>query len=253
MVQAATTISVQDMVSDSEWQQRVDLAACYRLLAHYGWDDLVFTHNTARVPDTEHFLINPFGLKFNEVSASSLVKIDCEGNKVMDSAYPILQAGFIVHSAIHLGRDDAHCVMHTHTRAGCAVGAQEAGLLMINQKSMEFYNRLGYHDYEGIADNFEERDRMAKNLGSHKAMIMRNHGLLSVGDNMAQAFGTMRRLHEACEIQLMAQAGGGALTTPSPEICEHTACQFDNIGGLNENAWAAELRMLDCIDPSFRD
>ena len=253
MAEAATTISVQDMVSDSEWQQRVDLAACYRLLAHYGWDDLVFTHNTARVPDTEHFLINPFGLKFNEVTASSLVKIDCEGNKVMDSAYPILQAGFIVHSAIHLGRDDAHCVMHTHTRAGCAVGAQEAGLLMINQKSMEFYNRLGYHDYEGIADNFEERDRMAKNLGSHKAMIMRNHGLLSVGDNMAQAFGTMRRLHEACEIQLMAQAGGGVLTIPSPEICEHTACQFDNIGGLNETAWAAELRMLDCIDPSFRD
>ena len=115
------------MVSDAEWQQREDLAACYRLLAHYGWDDWVFTHNTARVPDTEHFLINPFGLKFNEVTASSLVKIDREGNKVMDSSYPILHAGFIVHSAIHLGRHGAHCVLHTHTRAGCAVGAQDAG------------------------------------------------------------------------------------------------------------------------------
>ena len=253
MVEAAKKIRVRDMVSDAEWQQREDLAACYRLLAHYGWDDWVFTHNTARVPDTEHFLINPFGLKFNEVTASSLVKIDREGNKVMDSPYPILQAGFIVHSAIHLGRDDAHCVMHTHTKAGCAVGAQELGLLMLNQKSMEFYNRLGYHDYEGIADNLEERDRMAKNLGLHKAMIMRNHGLLSVGDTMAQAFGTMRRLHEACEIQVMAQAGGSALTVPSPKTCEHAARQFDNIRGLNETAWAAELRMLDGIDPSFRD
>lgn len=253
MVQAATPINIQDMVSEKEWAQRVDLAACYRLLAHYGWDDWVFTHNTARVPDTDHFLINPFGLKFNEVTASSLVKIDREGNKVMDSPHPILQAGFIVHSAIHLGRDNAHCVMHTHTKAGCAVAAQAGGLLMLNQKSMEFHDRVGYHPYEGIADNLEERDRMAANLGSHKALIMQNHGLLTVGETMAQAFGTMRRLHEACEIQLMAQAGGGDLVVPSPETCEHAARQFDDIKPLNDTAWAAELRMLDGIDPSYRE
>ena len=253
MVQAATPINIQDMVSEKEWAQRVDLAACYRLLAHYGWDDWVFTHNTARVPDTDHFLINPFGLKFNEVTASSLVKIDREGNKVMDSPHPILQAGFIVHSAIHLGRDNAHCVMHTHTKAGCAVAAQAGGLLMLNQKSMEFHDRVGYHPYEGIADNLEERDRMAANLGPHKALIMQNHGLLTVGETMAQAFGTMRRLHEACEIQLMAQAGGGDLVVPSPETCEHAARQFDNIKPLNDTAWAAELRMLDGIDPSYRE
>jgi ribulose-5-phosphate 4-epimerase/fuculose-1-phosphate aldolase len=181
------------------------------------------------------------------------VKIDRESKKVMDSPYPILEAGFIVHSAIHFGRSDAHCVMHTHTLAGCAVAAQKDGLLMLNQKSMEFYNRVGYHDYEGIADNLEERDRMAANLGANKALIMRNHGLLTIGHNMAQAFGRMRRLHQACELQIMAQSGGSQIIEPSPETCEHAALQFDNQTNLNETAWAAELRMLDIISPGFRD
>ena len=253
MVKQIRKINTRDLVSDAEWQQRVDLAASYQLLSHYGWDDGVFTHNTARVPKTDHFLINPFGLKFNEVNASNLVKIDRDGKKVMDSPYPILEAGFIVHSAIHLGRPDAHCVMHTHTLAGCAVAAQKKGLLMLNQKSMEFYNRIGYHDYEGIADNLEERERMATNLGSNKALVMRNHGLLTIGLNMAQAFGRMRRLHESCELQVMAQSGGSQLIEPCPETCENAALQFDNRTNSSEVAWAAELRMLDTINPGFRD
>ena len=252
MVEQIRKINTRNLVSDTEWNQRVDLAACYQLLAHYGWDDGVFTHSTARVPNSNHFLINPFGLKFNEVTASNLVKIDREGKKVLDSPYPILEAGFIVHSAIHLGQADAHCVMHTHTLAGCAVAAQKEGLLMLNQKSMEFYNRIGYHDYEGIADNLEERDRMAANLGSNKALIMRNHGLLTIGQNMAQTFGRMRRLQQACEIQIMAQSGGRQLIEPSPETCEHAALQFDKRTNPNEVAWAAELRMLDSIDSGFR-
>ena len=171
----------------------------------------------------------------------------------MESPYTLLEAGFIVHSSIHLGRSDAHCVLHTHTLAGCAVAAQKDGLLMLNQKSMEFYNRIGYHDYEGLADNLEERDRMAANLGSNKALIMRNHGLLTIGCNMAQAFRRMRRLHEACELQIMAQSGGSQLIEPSPETCEHAALQFDNRSNASEVvAWAAELRMLDSINPEFR-
>lgn len=252
MVELMEKISMRDLVSEAEWNQRIDLAAGYQLLAHYGWDDRVFTHSTARVPETDYFLINPFGLKFNEVTASNLVKIDRDGRKVMDSPFPILEAGFIVHSAIHLGRPDAHCVMHTHTLAGCAIAAQKEGLRMLNQKSMEFYNRIGYHDYEGIADNIEERDRMAKNLGLNKALVMRNHGLLTIGKNMAEAFGRMRRLHEACELQVMAQSGGAQLIEPAPDICEHAALQFDKLTDLSEAAWAAELRMLDAINPNFR-
>ena len=253
MVLAATKISVRELVSEAEWAQRVELAACYRLLAHYGWDDHIYTHSTARVPGTDNFLINPFGLKFEEVTASSLVKIDCDGNKVMDSPYDYLLQGFVVHSAIHLGRDDAHCVIHTHTKAGCAVAAQKDGLLMINQKTMQFYNRIGYHAYEGFADNLEERDRMAAAMGPHKALILRNHGLLTAGPTMADAFTTMRRLHEVCEIQLAAQSGGGELITPSPETCEHAAGQFEQGHGFWAKEWAAEVRVLDRLDPSFRD
>ncbi|MEK9724560.1 MAG: class II aldolase/adducin family protein [Rhodospirillaceae bacterium] len=253
MGHAAERIGVRDFVGEAEWRQRVELAACYRLLAHYGWDDHIYTHSTVRIPGTDHFLINPFGLKFEEVTASSLVKIDCDGKKVMDSDNDYLLAGFVVHSAIHLGRDDAHCVIHTHTKAGCAVAAQKDGLLMLNQKTMQFYNRIGYHDYEGFADDLEERDRMAASIGPHPALIMRNHGLLTVGATMAEAFTRMRRLHEACEIQLAAQAGGGELVIPSPETCEHAAQQFERAGGLWEKEWAAELRLLDRLDPSYAD
>ena len=251
--QALGQVSVRDQVSAEEWQLRVDLAACYRLIAQNGWDDAIYTHNTARVPgEGDHFLINPFGFKFSEITASSLVKIDCDGNKVMDSPHDFLLQGFVVHSAIHMGREDAHCVVHTHTLAGCAVAEQADGLLMTNQKSMMFYNRIGYHDFEGLADDLEERDRMAQSLGAHNALILRNHGLLSVGETVAEAYTTMRRLQDACEIQIAAQSGGGKLIMPSAATCEHTAHQFEIGRSSPEREWAAELRMLDAIDSSYQ-
>ena len=164
--------SVRDQVSPEEWELRVDLAACYRLVALYGWDDGIFTHNSARVPGPEHhFLLNPYGFMFEEITASSLVKIDLDGNRVMDGPHGVIKAGFTIHSAVHMGRQDALCVMHTHTAAGMAVSAQKDGLLMLNQKSMAFHNRVGYHDFEGIADNLDERERLARDLGDHQALV----------------------------------------------------------------------------------
>lgn len=256
-VHALELPSVRDQVSGEEWALRVDLAACYRLLAHYGWDDLLFTHNSARVPgDEHHFLINPFGLKFEEITASSLVKIDCDGNKVMESPFGYIKAGFTIHSAIHMNRDDAVCVMHTHTMEGMAVSAQKNGLLMLNQKSLCFYNRVAYHAYEGIADDLEERDRLAADLGTMNAMILTNHGLMTVGDSVAHAFILHKRLNDACEVQLKAQAGGTELVFPSEDVCEHTAQQFDKSYSSGENArvqWEALKRMIDRIDPSYAE
>lgn len=249
--------SVRDRVSEEEWQMRVDLAACYRLVAHYGWDDLLFTHNSARVPNSDHhFLINPLGLKFEEITASSLIKIDCDGNKIMESPFGYIKAGFTIHSAIHMNREDAVCVMHTHTMEGMAVSAQKEGLLMLNQKSLAFYNRVAYHDFEGIADDLDERDRLAADLGDLNAMILWNHGLMTVGDTVGSAFILHRRLNDACQLQLMAQAGGGELRFPSKEVCEKTAKQFDDSYTRGESAaiqWAALKRMLDRIDPSYAE
>lgn len=249
--------SVRDRVSEEEWQMRVDLAACYRLVAHYGWDDLLFTHNSARVPNSDHhFLINPLGLKFEEITASSLIKIDCDGNKVMESPFGYIKAGFTIHSAIHMSREDAVCVMHTHTMEGMAVSAQKDGLLMLNQKSLAFYNRVAYHDFEGIADDLDERDRLAADLGDLNAMILWNHGLLTVGDTVGSAFILHRRLNDACQLQLMAQSGGGELRFPSKEVCEKTAKQFDDSYTRGDSAaiqWEALKRMLDRIDPSYAE
>ena len=249
--------SVRDRVSEEEWQMRVDLAACYRLDAHYGWDDLLFTHNSARVPNSDHhFLINPLGLKFEEITASSLIKIDCDGNKIMESPFGYIKAGFTIHSAIHMNREDAVCVMHTHTMEGMAVSAQKEGLLMLNQKSLAFYNRVAYHDFEGIADDLDERDRLAADLGDLNAMILWNHGLMTVGDTVGSAFILHRRLNDACQLQLMAQAGGGELRFPSKEVCEKTAKQFDDSYTRGESAaiqWEALKRMLDRIDPSYAE
>lgn len=249
--------SLQHQVRPEEWQLRVDLAAAYRLIAHFGWDDLLFTHNSVRVPGPEHhFLINPFGLRFDEITASSLVKIDLDGNKVLPSAHDIIKAGFTIHSAIHMNRDDAQCVMHTHTTAGMAVAAQKHGLLMLSQKSMAFHDRLGYHDYEGVADDLDERERLARDLGPHRACILRNHGLLTVGETVAQAFFTMRRLQHACEVQLAALAGGAEVTVPSDEVCEHAARQLeansDPQGRSVRYGWEALTRMLDDTDASYR-
>ncbi len=256
-VHALELPSVRDRVSEEEWQMRVDLAACYRLVAHYGWDDVLFTHNSARVPGSDHhFLINPLGLKFEEITASSLIKIDCDGNKVTDSPFGYIKAGFTIHSAIHMNREDAVCVMHTHTMEGMAVSAQKNGLLMLNQKSLCFYNRLAYHDYEGIADDLDERDRLAADLGDLNAMILWNHGLLTVGNSVAHAFVLHKRLNDSCQLQLMAQTGGGELRIVDDETCEKTAQQFEKNYSSGKNAamqWDAFKRMLDKIDPSYAE
>ena len=254
-VHALELPSVRDRVSEEEWQMRVDLAACYRLVAHYGWDDVLFTHNSARIPNSDHhFLINPMGLMFEEITASSLIKIDCEGNKLMDSPFGYIKAGFTIHSAIHMNREDAVCVMHTHTMDGMAVSAQKDGLLMLNQKSLCFYNRLAYHDYQGIADDLEERDSLAADLGDKNSMLLWNHGLLTVGETVANAFILHKRLNDACELQLMAQSGGGELRIVPDDVCEKTAKQFENNYTSGKNAalqWEAFKRMLDRIDPSY--
>jgi ribulose-5-phosphate 4-epimerase/fuculose-1-phosphate aldolase len=181
--------SIKMQVSDEEWKARVDLAACYRIVAMYGWDDLVFTHISARVPGGEdHFLINPYGLLFEEITASSLVKVDLDGEKVLDSPYPVNPAGFVIHSAIHASREDAGCVLHTHTKAGIAVSAQEDGLLPISQTSLFPYVTLGYHNYEGVALNDDEKPRLVADLGMNNALILRNHGLLTTAPTVADAY-----------------------------------------------------------------
>ncbi|MFJ3487470.1 class II aldolase/adducin family protein [Pseudomonas sp. NPDC090202] len=249
--------------SPQEWQLRQELAACYRLIAHFRMTDLIFTHISLRIPGPEHhFLINPYGLMFEEITASNLVKIDLDGNKVEASHYPVNPAGFVIHSAIHSAREDAQCVLHTHTKAGCAVAAQEAGLLPVNQISMEFYGRVGYHDYEGIALDFSEQQRLVADLGDSSVMILRNHGLLAVGDSVKQAFLRMYYLEKACEIQIAAQAGG-QLVIPSDEVCRRTERQFNEPGKpaaegeLNDPdavdfAWAALLRLLDRVAPDYK-
>ena len=251
-------------MTEAEWSQRVNLAACYRLIAYYGWDDLVDTHISARVPGPEHhFLINPYGLMFEEITASSLVKIGLDGRAVEDSPYPVNPAGFVIHSAIHGARGDAQCVLHTHTRAGCAVAALKCGLLPVNQISMEFYGRTAYHDYEGVALDLDEQARLVHDLGDKSVMVLRNHGLLSVGETVGQAFQRMYYLEKACEIQVTAQACG-ELVLPSHEVCAHTERQFNDPGRLVEEgqltdpdamelAWAAMLRLLDRVAPDYRD
>jgi ribulose-5-phosphate 4-epimerase/fuculose-1-phosphate aldolase len=261
MMLDARTEEKQNTIGDAEWAVRVELAAVYRLVAHFGMTDLIFTHISARVPGPDHhFLINPYGLFFEEITASQLVKVDLEGNHVDASPHLVNPAGFVIHSAVHAARPDAGCVLHTHTKAGCAVAAQTAGLLPINQMSLEFYGQVAYHDYEGISLNLDERARLVADLGSLSAMILRNHGLLTVGTTPARAFLRMHYLHRACEIQIDALAGGTALTLPSHEICERTARQFagqtddDFLPDPNldlELVWSALLRMLDRVSPGY--
>lgn len=240
--------SLQGQVSEQEWQARVNLAAAYRLVAMYGWDDLVFTHISARVPGPEHhFLINPYGWLFEEVTASSLVKVDLDGKVVMDTPYPINPAGFTIHSAIHAARDDAHCVMHTHSLNGVAVSAQAAGLLPLSQQSTIVLAALGYHDYEGIALRAEEKPRLVADLGQNSFLMLRNHGLLTVGASPADAFLAMYVFEAACTIQVRAQSGGGELVQVDPQILagvQQAAAQVTKgLGG--ELAWPGLLRKLD--------
>lgn len=250
--------------SATEQRLREELAACYRLIAHFRMTDLIFTHISVRLPGPEHhFLINPYGLMFDEISASNLVKIDLHGRAVEPSPYPVNPAGFVIHSAIHGARDDAQCVLHTHTRAGCAVAALACGLLPVNQMSMEFYGRVAYHDYEGIALDLAEQARLVADMGDKHVLMLRNHGLLTVGSSVAQAFLRMYYLEKACDIQLAAQACGD-LVLPPAAVCEHTERQFNQPqrplaeGELSDPdaldlAWKALLRLLDRVAPGYRD
>ena len=250
--------SLRDKVSPEEWAVRVDLAACYRLVAHYGWEDLVFTHITARVPSTEdQFLINPYGMFFDEITASSLVKIDVHGNTLQDSPYPVNPAGFVIHSAIHAARHDAKCVLHTHTLNGVAVSAQRAGLLPISQHSISVLASLGYHDFEGPALRDDEKPRLVADLGDRTSLILRNHGLLTVGETVADAFVAMYYLETSCAIQVRAQSGGGELIPVPKDIIETTYAQVMTAGRSRGSrsmlVWPGLLRRLDRIDPSYRD
>lgn len=244
-------------VSADEWRLRVDLAATYRIVALYGWDDLIFTHISARVPGPEHhFLINPYGLLFDEITASSLVKIDADGNKVSDSPYPVNPAGFTIHSALHMSREAARCIIHLHTVDGVAVSSQADGLLPLDQHAMMVSSDVAYHDYEGIALDLEERERLIADLGNDKhLLILRNHGTLAVGRTCSDAFARIYFLERACSIQVRAMAGGTRPNWPNqgvPEKVAGTAAMaFEGmIGGL---AWPALLRKLDRTDRSYRD
>jgi ribulose-5-phosphate 4-epimerase/fuculose-1-phosphate aldolase len=246
--------SVRDQISTDEWQARVDLAAAYRLVALYGWDDLIFTHISARVPGPDHhFLLNPYGMMFDEVTASSLVKVDPDGNKVMDSPYFINPAGFTIHSAVHAAREDARCVMHLHTDHGIAVSAQKQGLLPISQQAMFALSSLAYHDYEGLALDEEEKPRLVADLGDKKFMILRNHGLLTLGRTAAEAFLGMFLLERACKIQILAQSGGGEVAKIPNDIIDRVASQMSAVtmGQGAALTWPGLLRKLDRIDPSY--
>ena len=248
--------SLKEVVSAQEWQLRVDLAAAYRLVALYGWSDLIFTHISARVPGPEHnFLINPYGLMFDEITASSLVKIDQNANKLSDSPYPINPAGFTIHSCIHEVRDDAGCVLHTHSRAGVGVSAQKAGLLPVSQQSTIILGGLAYHDYEGIALYAEEKPRLQASLGTNNYLILRNHGLLTVGKTVADAFLNMYFLESACRIQIDAQASGDVkLIGPAPIEANKNAMKSATSGrSAAELAWPALLRKLDRQNPGYAD
>src|SRR5437870_514994 len=248
--------SVRDQISTEEWQARVDLAAAYRLVALYGWDDLIFTHISVRVPGANHhFLLNPYGMMFDEVTASSLVKVDPEGKKVMDSPYFINPAGFTIHSAVHAAREDALCVMHLHTDYGIAVSAQKNGLLPLSQQSMVALASLAYHDYEGLALDEDEKSRLVADLGDKHYMILRNHGLLTIARSAAEAFLAMFLLERACKIQILAQSGGGELVEIPAPIVKRVDSQLKavTVGQGAELTWPALLRKLDRLDPSFRD
>ncbi|MGB7481054.1 MAG: class II aldolase/adducin family protein [Burkholderiaceae bacterium] len=253
--QALSIPSLQERVSPEEWQARVDLAACYRLVANFGWSDLVFTHITARVPGTQdQFLINPYGMMFDEITASSLVKIDLDGRKLDDSPFPINPAGFTIHSAIHAARHDAQCVLHVHSVNGVAVSAQKGGLLPLSQQSMFVLASLAYHNYEGVALNDEEKPRLVADLGECNYLMLRNHGLLTLGPTVADAFLAMYIFEAACMIQVRAQAGGGPLIEIPAPILEGALRQSRTVtraqGGML--AWPGLLRRLERLDPSYR-
>src|SRR5689334_4636163 len=270
--------SMRERVSEAEWDLRVNLAACYRLVAKYGMTDLIYNHITARVPGPEHhILISAYGMLYEEVTASSLIKVDLAGNIVEKPShgYSVNAAGYIIHSAVHEAREDAQCVIHTHTRAGIAVSAMEEGLLPLSQTAMRFHGRVAYHEYEGPAFNRGEKQRLVENLGGHNAMILRNHGLLACGPSIPQTFNTIYWLEQACRIQVQLLSCQRPLHRAKPEVIELTAAALsgmeitlDNEASTNPNLkddaqkagsgyglleWPSLLRALDRVDRSYRD
>ena len=247
--------SLKEVVSAEEWQLRVDLAAGYRLVAAYGMSDLVFTHISVRIPGPEHhFLINPYGMMFDEITASSLVKVDQACNKLSESVFPVNPAGFVIHSAIHGARDDVGCVLHTHTRAGIAVSTQKAGVLPISQQSTFVLSSLAYHGYEGVALRDEEKPRLQADLGRCTFLMLRNHGLLTVGRTVADAFLAMYTFENTCRIQVDALAGGQELTMVDPRILQGMSevTRTVTVGMGSGLAWPALLRKLDRMDPGYK-
>lgn len=250
-------------MSPTERDLRIQLAAVYRLVHHFGWDELIWTHSTVRLPGPDHhFLINPYGLRFDEVTASNLVKVDSAGHIIGDPAQEINPAGFVIHSAIHMMRPDVQCIIHTHTVAGMAIAAVSTGLLPISMYALGYYNQVSYHDFEGPSLHLDERARLGSNLGDNNVLILRNHGLLTCGHTIAQAFVRMYRLERACQVQLAAQSTGAPLVVPPPAVCELSADLGDKFlstkGGDGYSRrpnpeFDALLRMLDRKDPSYRD
>ena len=254
---AAVHKSLPRKTSAEEWQLRVDLAACYRLAALYGWDDLIFTHMSARVPGKGgEYLLNPMGLLFEEVTASSLVKVAADGTVLVDqTGLGINPGGFVIHGAVHEARSDAHCVIHLHTIESVAVSCQKDGLLPLQQGAMMLAADIAYHDYEGVALDVEERTRLNANLGQKNYMLLRNHGLLTTGATVAEAFVRAYSLHRACKIQIAAQAGGAVLNIPSQAVRDKVSQQSRSAGPSRSThiAWSALLRRLDRTDSSYRD
>lgn len=245
----------RESVSEAEWQARVDLAAAHRLVDIYGWSNLIYNHVTLRVPDQpEYFLVKPHKLMFDEVRASNLLKLRLDG-KMLTEDENVNTAGFTIHTAILNARPDLNCTAHVHTAAGMAMSAHAKGLLPLNQGSMRFYNRISYHDYEGLSKDLDERERLARDLGpKNKVMIMRNHGLLTAGSSVVEALTSMLYLVTSCKTQLMLEAAGAPLLIPSPEVCERAALQWESISDFGpRDEWPAYLRIADRVDPSYRD
>ena len=253
-LQSVDIPSLEGKVSDEEWKIRVDLAAAYRLVAHFGWDDLIFTHLSARVPGPEHhFLLNPYNLMFEEVTASSLVKVDIHGNAVETTPFITNPAGFVIHSAIHMAREDAQAVMHLHTPAGQAVSAHEEGLLPLTQTAMLVRGDLAFHDYEGVATDLDERERLVADLGDKGGMILRNHGTLAVGGSVGECFVKLYFIERACQAQIMALSAGDRISNP-PQGTPELAAEQGTAGlkvAANLLAWPALLRKAYRLDPSF--
>ncbi len=246
--------TVRSQVSEQEWQLRIDTAAAYRLIALNGWDDLIYTHISTRVPGPEHhFLINPYGMMFDEITASSLIKVDAQCNPVLESDYPVNPAGFVIHSAIHAAREDVSCIIHTHTAAGVAVAAQEDGLLPVSQQATVVLGALGYHDYEGLAVRDDEKPRLQQSLADNRYLILRNHGLLTVGPSVGDAFQNMHVLQRACEIQIMAQSGGSKLRPVDDAILQGVGGAVRKATGNKGGAlvWPGLLRRLQRMNPGF--